>query len=98
ENQEIVPYSLLYLARAHMDVGSKLLATDKTKANASFDTGLQKINELITKFPNDGNLIDAYMTKASLNAIAGKFDAAAATVEELKSKSGGAEMAEDADY
>jgi len=98
DNKEIVPFSLLYLAKAQMDRGSKLQATDKTKANAAFEAGLASINELITKYPQDDNLIDAYMTKASINAIAGKFDAAVAAIDELKSKPGGSQMAEDADY
>jgi TolA-binding protein len=97
-NKEIVPFSILYLARAYMDRGSKLLATDKGKAAAAFDAGLAQINDLITKYPQDPNMTDAYMTKASLNALAGKYDAAAATLEDLKTKPGGAEVAEDADY
>jgi tetratricopeptide (TPR) repeat protein len=97
-NQEIIPYALLYIARCHQDLGSKLLATDKTKANTAFETGLAKIKELVTKFPDNENVIDAYVTRANLNVSAGRFDAAASAIEELKNRPGAAEMGEDADY
>ncbi|NJK91711.1 MAG: tetratricopeptide repeat protein [Blastochloris sp.] len=97
-NEEIVPFALLYLGRANMDKGNKLLATDKTKAGTFFDAGVAKLNELITKYPENPNVIDAIMTKASLNAAARRFDAAATTLQELKSRPDASEMGEDADY
>ena len=97
-NKELSPLALLFQARANMDIGNKLLAKDKVGATKAFEAGILKINELFTKFPQDSNLADALMIKSNISAQAGKFDAAAASLEELKNRPDGAEMSADADY
>lgn len=97
-NVEIIPIALLYQARSHMDIGNKLAATDKVRSKQAYASGVVQASELITKFPQDENVLDALMIKANLNALSGNFDAAAASAEDFKTRPGSSAMMEDADY